>query len=826
MFLAQYASKTNGNNNQRQEGATMKNVYRSMLGFDELDRELLLEGSGETEIINVQSRKVSPILEDIISEEDENPLDTSSLQNASNSSVSNCQQRRQRGLSAGFMRSPATKEGQRTGLRVPAQKIEVPAAGQNRRFVFTGMLGIRRPVPPEVRVAFMAQEGLDEFSDTFFSQNVAPLNIPLPASNSCKDIFRQTPLHLDMSSSMVDFELSRLPSISKDATPANIEHETPPSAAPEKGPAMLPPEARQQFQSWRDIEKRQGQGQGTEGTLTRRGTVLREQNTMRTAVSTSVCSSVPGETARPQNMLSKFSGPAREDEKAKWEAGERLREKYVLKDIDVLLSTSSSDVQPIKAAPQTIVPAIATTIIPPYKMKVRYEPTVLPEEEDEDEQTTARHWATRDESMSAAGDSMSRSMTSSRRASTIVSRGKKKKRSKSKSKKKSKKGRTGSESGSKRPAQSSVKDGLSNSNALQSTPRKDQDSISVAGSVLSSSRKSVGKDTATERGKNAEPAKDDSEEETEQEPGVRMKPRTPWSGQDVLPLCDPYMAVYVTGFMSEARVWKRGWEGRTRWARNVVKAVVTSKVLENVMNLLVIVNTVLLAMDRYNQPDAESSAFSTMNIIFTGIFAAEMVAKIFGLGLVGYLSDTMNYLDGAVVIFSLMEIVILDGQGALSAFRTLRVFRAVRMIRTLRVLRVARLLRSLRSMQLIIEVIGKTISSFAYIGLMLLILIFIYALFGMQLYGGKFDFSDGKPRPNFDSFNGAFLTMFQVLTMENWQNVLYSCMRVETPAISAIYLITWIFIGNYILLNLFLAIMLDAFTETDDAMDEDEEVCV
>lgn len=44
----------------------------------------------------------------------------------------------------------------------------------------------------------------------------------------------------------------------------------------------------------------------------------------------------------------------------------------------------------------------------------------------------------------------------------------------------------------------------------------------------------------------------------------------------------------------------------------------------------------------------------------------------------------------------------------------------------------------------------------------------------MQTFGGKFNFDDGVPRGNFDSFNTAFVTVFQVLTMENWNDILHS----------------------------------------------------
>lgn len=188
-----------------------------------------------------------------------------------------------------------------------------------------------------------------------------------------------------------------------------------------------------------------------------------------------------------------------------------------------------------------------------------------------------------------------------------------------------------------------------------------------------------------------------------------------------------------------------------------------------------------------------------------------MCLKVLGQGARNYLRERMNYLDGSVVILSIVELAFLSGSGgALSAFRTVRIFR------TFRVLRVARLLRTMQSMQTIIGVISRSISSFMYLALLLLLFIFIYSLMGMQLFGGQFnDFPDDIPRANFDSFNTAFLTVFQILTMENWQAILFTTMS-QSGWTAPIYLISWIFIGNFVLLNLFLAILLDSFIEEDE----------
>ena len=267
--------------------------------------------------------------------------------------------------------------------------------------------------------------------------------------------------------------------------------------------------------------------------------------------------------------------------------------------------------------------------------------------------------------------------------------------------------------------------------------------------------------------------------------------------------------------LNRIRVYPKGVYGWVKRVRTTIKSVVRAGLFENFMTLAVTVNTITLAMDHHGISKSSEDLLQKFNLAFTIIFCVEMGLKLAGLGVRKYLNDKMNYLDGSVVLLSIVELVFLsDGSSSLSAFRTVRIFR------TFRVLRVARLLRTLQSMQVIIGVISRSISSFVYIAMLLLLFVFIYSLLGMQIFGGKFNFEDGLPRGNYDSFNSAFVTVFQVLTMENWQDILYDSMRSSTgPLASALFYISWIFIGNFILLNLFLAILLDSFLEEEE---EDE----
>ena len=138
-----------------------------------------------------------------------------------------------------------------------------------------------------------------------------------------------------------------------------------------------------------------------------------------------------------------------------------------------------------------------------------------------------------------------------------------------------------------------------------------------------------------------------------------------------------------------------------------------------------------------------------------------MCLKLLAIGPKKYVREPMNLLDGACVLISVVEIVIAaitdgaEGGGSLSAFRTVRVFR------TFRVLRVARLLKFMRSMAVIVDVISRSIESFFYIMVLMLLFVFIFALLGMQIFGGSYEFGDEeKARANFDSFWISYVSVF------------------------------------------------------------------
>ena len=90
----------------------------------------------------------------------------------------------------------------------------------------------------------------------------------------------------------------------------------------------------------------------------------------------------------------------------------------------------------------------------------------------------------------------------------------------------------------------------------------------------------------------------------------------------------------------------------------------------------------------------------------------------------------------------------------------------------------------------------------------------------MQIFGGNYKFESPTRRSNFDSFFSAFVLTFQLLTMENWNLYFYDAFRSGVNhIIVVVFFVSWIFIGNFILLNLFLAILLESFIDEKETED-------
>lgn len=201
----------------------------------------------------------------------------------------------------------------------------------------------------------------------------------------------------------------------------------------------------------------------------------------------------------------------------------------------------------------------------------------------------------------------------------------------------------------------------------------------------------------------------------------------------------------------------KGFFGMLNVVRKKTLLFVTKPVYDNFMLILVIANTVILSMS--GLVDTSQTPYAQLNTIFTFLFAADLLLKIFAFG-IRFFGDIMNLFDSFVVCISIVEMSFGSGGSNLSALR------AVRILRAFRVLRITRLIRTLNYMRIVMSVVSSIITEFVYIFMLLALFMFIYTLLGMQIFGGQFlPESVTGIRQSFDTFFGAFFTVFQVLTV-------------------------------------------------------------
>ncbi|XP_072188619.1 voltage-dependent T-type calcium channel subunit alpha-1I isoform X2 [Excalfactoria chinensis] len=245
-----------------------------------------------------------------------------------------------------------------------------------------------------------------------------------------------------------------------------------------------------------------------------------------------------------------------------------------------------------------------------------------------------------------------------------------------------------------------------------------------------------------------------------------------------------------------------------REVRVKLRGIVDSKYFNRGIMIAILVNTISMGIEHHEQPEELTNILEISNVVFTSMFALEMILKLAAFGLFDYLRNPYNIFDSIIVIISIWEII---GQsdGGLSVLRTFRLLRVLKLVRFMPALR----------RQLV--VLMKTMDNVATFCMLLMLFIFIFSILGMHIFGCKFslrtDTGDTVPdRKNFDSLLWAIVTVFQILTQEDWNVVLYNGMASTSPWAS-LYFVALMTFGNYVLFNLLVAILVEGFQAEGDA---------
>uniref|UniRef100_A0A671SLR8 Voltage-dependent L-type calcium channel subunit alpha n=1 Tax=Sinocyclocheilus anshuiensis TaxID=1608454 RepID=A0A671SLR8_9TELE len=265
--------------------------------------------------------------------------------------------------------------------------------------------------------------------------------------------------------------------------------------------------------------------------------------------------------------------------------------------------------------------------------------------------------------------------------------------------------------------------------------------------------------------------------------------------------------------------YSRRWN---RLCRRTCRAAVKSNVFYWLVIFLVFLNTLTIASEHHQQPDWLTNVQDIANKVMLALFTGEMLLKMYSLGLQAYFVSLFNRFDSFVVCGGILETILVETK-IMSPL-------GISVLRCVRLLRIFKITRYWNSLSNLVASLLNSVRSIASLLLLLFLFIIIFSLLGMQLFGGKFNFDETR-RSTFDNFPQSLLTVFQILTGEDWNSVMFDgIMAYGGPSfpgmLVCIYFIILFICGNYILLNVFLAIAVDNLADAESltsAQKEEEE---
>lgn len=262
------------------------------------------------------------------------------------------------------------------------------------------------------------------------------------------------------------------------------------------------------------------------------------------------------------------------------------------------------------------------------------------------------------------------------------------------------------------------------------------------------------------------------------------------------------------------KVWFSGFDLRVR---NAVFKWVTNPKFEKFILSCIIVNSICMCFDYYGASQQWNDVLEALNTAFYCIFFLEFLLKLLGLGARQYFRDRWNQFDSFIVLVSTVSFIVRAAGATNYIDPTL--FRVFRILRLFRIIKRAKGLRQL------IQTLTFSLPALLNVGLLMLLLFFLYAILGMNLLSHiKIQNNGGlSDHVNFKSFFTALLTLFRMATGENWNIIMHECMIAPpfctagvdcgSVAVAVPFFISFHIFSALLMLNVFVAVVLKNFEE-------------
>jgi hypothetical protein len=198
--------------------------------------------------------------------------------------------------------------------------------------------------------------------------------------------------------------------------------------------------------------------------------------------------------------------------------------------------------------------------------------------------------------------------------------------------------------------------------------------------------------------------------------------------------------------------------------RNAMIIVSEHYIFESIIMILIIINTIVLALKWYGEPNQLPKILELLNYVFAGIFSLEAIIKLIAFG-GSYFSDGWNVFDFVIVVGTFISII-------LTNYTSIDIGSQTTVVRAFRIGRVFRLVKKAKSLKMIFHTFMITIPSLANVGGLLILLLYLFSVLGVFLFATIKLQASMNEHANFQNFGTAFLTLFRMSTGENWNAIM------------------------------------------------------
>lgn len=219
---------------------------------------------------------------------------------------------------------------------------------------------------------------------------------------------------------------------------------------------------------------------------------------------------------------------------------------------------------------------------------------------------------------------------------------------------------------------------------------------------------------------------------------------------------------------------------------NSVRRFVHSSGFNHFILWIIVLNAVLIGVETY----VHRPILSLLERLCVAIFVAEIGLKFrYSDSKRAWLRDGWNWFDIIVVGSALIP----------------NVSQAVSVLRILRVLRVMRLVKGIPELRMIVSVLARSITSMTYIGLLMLIVFYVYAVAGVVFFG--------QHQPEFSTLHETFFSLFRLLTADDWSDLRQASLSYANWWLVTIYYCSWIILSTFLLINLMVGAIINNYQE-------------